>query len=95
MRYLSALLLIFICAFASAQQGVAINTDGSTPDINATLRECIDSAVYGSTRYTGTASYVQSGKMLVQIENIKAVIDDPDAFHANDDKTFYFIIYNY
>jgi hypothetical protein len=51
--------------------------------------------VYGSTRYIGTASYVSSGKMLVQIENIKEVINDPDGFHDNDDKTFYFIIYNY
>jgi hypothetical protein len=51
--------------------------------------------VYGSTRYIGSASYVSSGKMLVTIEDIKEVIDDPDAFHANDDKTFYFIIYNY
>jgi len=51
--------------------------------------------VYGSTRYIGSASYVSSGKMLVTIEDIKEVIDDPGAFHANDDKTFYFIIYNY
>lgn len=50
--------------------------------------------VYGSTRYIGTASYVSSGKMLVQIENISEVIDDPDGFHSNEDKTLYFIVYN-
>ena len=37
MRYVLTLSLLCICSLAFAQQGVAANTDGSTPDINAIL----------------------------------------------------------
>jgi hypothetical protein len=59
-----------------------------------TASSVINVTVYGSTRYIGSGEYLSPGKMRVTIENIKEVIDDPDGFHGNDDKTFYFVIYN-
>ena len=59
-----------------------------------TASSVINVTVYGSTRFIGSGEYVSAGKMKVQVENIKEVIDDPSGFHANDDKTFYFVIYN-
>lgn len=72
-------------------------TSAGTYDITCsgiTASSVISVTVYGSTRYIGSGEYVSSGKMKVQIENIKEVIDDPSGFHGNDDKTFYFVIYN-
>lgn len=72
-------------------------TSAGTYEINCsgiTAGSVIALTVYGDTRYIGAGSYVSSGKMRVIIENITEVIDDPGGFHSNDDKTFYFVIYN-
>ena len=37
MRLQFTFLSLFVCSFSFSQQGVAINTDGSTPDANAIL----------------------------------------------------------
>ncbi len=77
---------VSVTRFSAGDYGINCNGITSSSVIIITM--------VNNLEFIGGASFYSTGRMDVSIQNIKDVIDDPGGFQSNDDKGFYFIIYN-